>query len=136
LVRPKSEAGRRTVAIPAAIIADLEMHLAEYLESGPEGLVFVGPQGGPLRRGNFGRSIWRPAATATGVPHLHFHDLRHTVNTLAAATGASLRELMSRMGHSSATAALRYQHATADRDAVIAATLSELVDRSRDAATT
>jgi len=56
-----------------------------------------------------------------------FHDLRHTGNTLAAATGASTKELMSRMGHASPRAALIYQHATHDRDAVIAAALSDLV---------
>ena len=58
---------------------------------------------------------------------MRFHDLRHTGNTLAAATGASTKELMSRMGHSSSRAALIYQHATQDRDAVIAAHLSALV---------
>lgn len=47
---------------------------------------------------------------------MHFHDLRHTGGTLAAATGASLKELMARLGHSSTRAALIYQHATRDRD--------------------
>jgi len=37
---------------------------------------------------------------------LHFHDLRHTGNTLAARTGTSLRDLMARMGHDSPQAAL------------------------------
>ena len=58
---------------------------------------------------------------------LHFHDLRHTANTLAAATGASTRELMHRMGHGSSAAALRYQHATRDRDRDIAEALGELL---------
>ena len=59
---------------------------------------------------------------------LRLHDLRHTCNTLTAATGASTRELMHRMGHASARAALRYQHATRDRDEVIAAALSDLIE--------
>jgi integrase len=62
-----------------------------------------------------------------GLHGLHFHDLRHTGNTLAAATGASTKELMARMGHASPAAALRYQHATLERDAVIADALSELI---------
>jgi len=37
---------------------------------------------------------------------LHFHDLRHTGNTLAASDGESLRELMDRMGHDSVRAAM------------------------------
>jgi hypothetical protein len=43
---------------------------------------------------------------------LHFHDLRHTGNTLAASPEASLRKLIAHMGHSSPRAALIYQHAT------------------------
>jgi hypothetical protein len=43
------------------------------------------------------------------------------------ATGASTKELMSRMGHASPRAALIYQHATKDRDAVIASALSKII---------
>lgn len=50
----------------------------------------------------------------------------HAGNTWAAATGASTRELMARMGHSNSAAALRYQHATADRDRAIADALSAM----------
>ena len=42
------------------------------------------------------------------MPEVHLHDLRHTGNTLAAETGATLRELMDRMGHSSTRAAMIY----------------------------
>ena len=64
----------------------------------------------------------------SGCPHLRLHDLRHTGNTLAAATGASTRELMVRMGHASPQAALIYQHASAERDRAIAAALSKLAE--------
>lgn len=57
----------------------------------------------------------------------HNHDLSHTGNTLAAATGASTKELMRRMGHASPRAALIYQHATHDRDAAMARALSDIV---------
>ena len=59
----------------------------------------------------------------------HFHDLRHTGNTLTAAAGASLRELMDRMGHSSARAALIYLHGSDARQRAIADGLSKLVER-------
>ena len=85
----------------------------------------VGPKGARLRRSNFHR-IWVKACLAAGVPDLHFHDLRHTGGTLAAATGASLKELMARLGHSSTRAALIYQRATRDRDQAIAQALGEL----------
>lgn len=45
---------------------------------------------------------------------------------LAAATGATLAELMARLGHSTVSAALLYQHASQERDKVIAAALSDL----------
>ena len=64
------------------------------------------------------------------MPGLHFHDLRHTGNTLAA-EGASLRELMARMGHSSARAALIYQHATKDRERAIGAAISARIEAAR-----
>jgi integrase len=67
------------------------------------------------------------ARKLAGRPDLRFHDLRHTGATLAAATGATLAELMARLGHSTPGAALRYQHASQDRDGEIAAALSELV---------
>jgi integrase len=62
-----------------------------------------------------------------GVPGLHFHDLRHTGNTLAAATGASLRDLMARMGHDSSDAAIIYQHTSDVADLAISAAVNEVV---------
>jgi integrase len=51
----------------------------------------------------------RPAVQQLGLEGLRFHDLRHTAATLAAAAGATTRELMERMGHTSPAVALRYQ---------------------------
>jgi hypothetical protein len=58
---------------------------------------------------------------------MHFHDLRHTGNGLTANAGANLRELMTRMGHSSTGAALIYLHSTDERQREIAAGLEQLV---------
>ena len=79
--------------------------------------------------------MYRRAAWPAGLPGVRPHDLRHTGNTLAAATGASTRELMARLGHASPRAALIYQHATRDRDAVIAAALGELMTAPRTTVT-
>jgi integrase len=57
---------------------------------------------------------------------VHFHDLRHTGNTLAATAGATLRELMDRMGHDSERAAMIYLHGSDARQHEIADTLSKL----------
>ena len=55
---------------------------------------------------------------------IHFHDLRHTGNQLAANAGANLRELMDRMGHSTTRAAMAYLHGSDERQQVIADELS------------
>ena len=72
-----------------------------------------------MRRSNFRRRVWLPVTKEVGVEGLRFHDLRHTAATLAAASGASLRALMSRIGHASAAAAIRYQHVIDGQDADI-----------------
>lgn len=122
---PKSAAGVRTIAIPVAILPALEEHLAEYAAPGRDGLVFARPDGRPFRRATF-YAAWRRAIGAVGRPELHLHDCRHSGNTLIAPT-ASLKELMRRNGWSSIEAALRYQHATAERDAAIARGLSDQI---------
>jgi len=123
---PKTDAGRRTVAIPDILVTYLEEHIATYSGQGTDGLVFCGTQHQPLHRKTFYRN-WNKATAVAGLPGFHLHDLRHTGNTLAAATGASTKKLMSRMGHASPQAALTYQDATKDRDAAIAAALSKLI---------
>nr|WP_242666608.1 site-specific integrase [Parafrankia irregularis] len=133
---PKSRAGVRSVSLPAAILPWLRTHLAEYVADDPAAFVFTGPKGGFLRRGNFRKLVgWSDAVAAIGVPNLHFHDLRHTGNTLASRTGASLRDLMTRMGHDSPRAALIYQHASTEADAAIADALSALLATQQRGAT-
>lgn len=127
---PKSNAGRRTVSFPAELLPELRWHLERFAAAGERGLVFVGPKGGPLRRSNF-RPLWNAACEQAGVPGLHFDDLRHVGGTLAATTGASLKELMARLGHSSTRAAMIYQHATRDRDEAIAKALGGLMRQVR-----
>jgi integrase len=75
-----------------------------------------------------GVDVRAAAVEVAGVADVHFHDLRHSGTTWAASRGASLRELIRRMGHASSNAALRYQHATSDRDRAIADALDRLVD--------
>jgi integrase len=130
---PKSRAGIRTVGIPAAIVAELGDHMSTYVGPQETDLVFAGPMGGALRRGNFRRdSGWAAAVGKLGVPGVHFHDLRHTGSMLAA-PGASLADLKARMGHDSARAAMIYQHATAAADRVIAAALDKQIEASSQA---
>ncbi|MCT2281330.1 site-specific integrase [Micromonospora chalcea] len=132
---PKSAAGRRAVTIPAAIRPDLRRHLRDFTADDADALVFTGAKGAALRRSNFQKAAgWSASVAAAGLPGFHFHDLRHTGNTLAAGTGASLADLMARMGHGSTRAAMIYQHATAERDKSIAGALSASIAKERDRA--
>jgi integrase len=122
---PKTEAGKREVSVPPHVLPALQTHLERFSGTGQDDLVFTGMKGHPLRRASL-YSAWLRATEASGLGGVRFHDLRHTGATLAAATGASTKELMKRLGHASSDAALRYQHATADRDSAIAKALSRL----------
>jgi integrase len=126
---PKTAAGVRIVSIPPHVIPLIDHHLATFSAPGVDGLVFVGTLGQAVRRASF-YTAWKRARLAIKLTDVHFHDLRHTGATLAAATGASTKELMARLGHASSDAALRYQHATADRDVAIAQALSELANNA------
>ena len=91
----------------------------------PDALLFPAQHGGHLAASTLNRHFY-PARTLVGRPDLRFHDLRHTGAVLAAATGASLAELMGRLGHGTPAVALRYQHVAQDRDQAIAELLSKM----------
>jgi integrase len=122
---PKTAAGVRDVSIPPHLIPIVEDHLARHTGPGPDALLFPAAHGGQMWAPTFHKS-YRKARDAAGRPDLRFHDLRHTGAVLAAATGATLAELMQRLGHTTAGAAMRYQHAARDRDAEIAEALSRI----------
>jgi integrase len=121
---PKTAAGKRTLTVPPHIVPVLVEHLSSY--AGDE-RVFVGRNGKPMR-GDAVRQAFTRARTKVGLPHLTFHDLRHTGNTLAANMGATSADLKLRLGHKSSAAAERYLHAVKGRDRVIAEALSRLAD--------
>lgn len=139
---PKSEAGTRDVAIPPHLMPMVREHLLRHTAPGRDGLLFPATDGGNLAHGTFyGRAAvlaqdgtvkragwgWNEARRVAGREDLRLHDLRHTGAVLAAQTGATLAELMARLGHSTPGAAMRYQHAAAERDKEIARRLSALV---------
>jgi integrase len=126
---PKSQAGVRSVTMPPHIVLVVSQHLAAMKNKSPDALLFPADHGGNLATSTLNRH-WHRAREAAGRPDLRWHDLRHTGAVLAAQTGATLAELMARLGHSTPGAALRYQHAAQGRDAVIAEALSVLAERN------
>jgi len=125
---PKTVAGVRDVAIPPHLLPMLIEHLDKWAQPGPNGLLFPAVESaGHMKHGALYK-VYRRARKIAGREDLRWHDLRHTGATMAAQAGATLAELMNRLGHSDVTAALIYQHAAAGRDAEIARRLSAMAE--------
>lgn len=130
---PKSDAGVRDVAIPPHLVPLVEGHLDDFTGRGKNALHFPAADHNDLHMApSTLYKVYYPTRKAAGREDLRWHDLRHTGAVLAAQTDATLAELMDRLGHSTPGAAMRYQHAAADRDA-IARRLSALVEPSEAA---
>jgi integrase len=145
---PKTAAGIRNVTIPPPLMPILREHLLQHAQPGRDGLLFPGVTGGHLqpstfygspatfdRKGTIKRngSGWYRARQAAGREDLPFHGLRHTGAVLYAQQGATLAELMDRLGHTTAAAAMRYQHAAEDRAHELARRLGEQMTGAVDA---
>ncbi len=126
---PKSSAGVRDVAIPPHLLDRFVEHLVIHTAVGDDALLFPSDADPNLHLSEktLRKDFYRVRAEV-GLPDLRWHDLRHSGATLAAATGATLRELMARLGHSTPAAALRYQHASQERDKHLAAGLSKIAE--------
>jgi integrase len=117
--KPKSAAGVRTVSLPPFVLDAVIAHLAEFTPEEATSHVFIGKLGAPLGQVSLQADFER-ARKATGVTQYTLHDLRHAAGTMAAWTGATTKELMARLGHSTPQASIRYQHAARTRDEEIA----------------
>ncbi len=123
---PKSDAGLRDVAIPPHLMPMVKEHLKRHVDEGKEALLFPAKGGGHLAPSTLYK-VYYPARQAAGRPDLRWHDLRHSGAVLAAQSGATLADLMGRLGHSTPGAALIYQHMAQGRDAELAKRMSGLI---------
>jgi hypothetical protein len=63
---PKSDAGRRTVAVPSELARILDEHLATYVDLEPDAVVFTGDKGAPITTQHWSHKF-REAADGAGV---------------------------------------------------------------------
>ncbi|MEO8697613.1 MAG: site-specific integrase [Acidimicrobiales bacterium] len=125
---PKTEAGRRTVALPSFVAEEVRTHLERFVGAQPDALVFTAAHdGGPVNK-TVWRNAWQKARLGAHVD-CTFHDLRHFAGTMNAAAGATTKEAMARLGHASPDASLRYQHVIQGRDSEIANAVDALIRR-------
>lgn len=111
---PKTQAGNRTINYPPFLTNEIRNHRKKYSAE----YLFMGERG-PMSKSTLYKH-WKKACESVGLEGFRIHDLRHTGLTFAAETGATVAELMKRAGHSSPYAAMRYQHATMERDRQLA----------------
>ncbi len=114
----KTKAARRRVMMPK-FIQDL---MAEQLErwATPE-CMWPTKQGTKPNAKGWRQRVWGPSLRRSGVPHLRFHDLRHTAAALAIASGAHPVLVQRRLGHANMTVTLGvYGHLFPEADEDVA----------------
>jgi integrase len=103
----------------------LRAHMIAHTGNGPESFLFTTTWGGRLTKFAFTKTL-KQGYASVGKPDMRIHDLRHIGATFAAQAGATTKELMARIGHTTPGMAMRYQIASSQRDATIADRLSQL----------
>lgn len=134
---PKTQAGRRRIALSPETIESLRRHRVRQLEyrlsAGIDyedgDLVFVNPFGKHIHPNTLMRSFGRLTAVAN-VPRIRFHDLRHTSATLLLAEGVHPKIVQERLGHSDIAMTLnRYSHVTPHMQSAAADALETVLKR-------
>ena len=106
---PKTEKGRRVVALDPAMVATLRDHQGrQLLERAAMGgdwdnnldLVFTREDGSPIHPQAFSEMFERNV-TASKLPKLSLHGLRHTHATIALRAGVHPKVVSERLGHAS-----------------------------------
>lgn len=120
----KSDAGTRDVWVPPHLAAEIRKHL-QVIDKHPNTLVITNFRGDRLPRATFTKAF--KTALPLAKSEMNVHALRHTGAVLAAQAGATIPELKERLGHSSAEAAMEYQHHMQDRPREISEGMSRLV---------
>jgi integrase len=110
VVRSKSKAGRRTIALPPILLEELEAHYQRTAFKGDDERVFCHPRRGTVYSGEMWTPLFTAALAEAGIHDRvrPFHDLRHTAITNRAAAGLSPVVLMYEAGHSSMAITQRY----------------------------
>lgn len=105
----KTEGSNRDVPAPDWLEKKWNSHLSKFAAGE---VMFPGRSGSPISSDVF-HDRWNKAKKGAGVnPKLHFHDLRGYAATEFVKKGATEREVMALLGHSSTQVSISYQKAT------------------------
>lgn len=107
---PKTENSVRQISIPQDTV---DMLIAEHKKHPDNPYLFPSPRTGEMYYPDSVVLLHRRVLKRAGLPHIRFHDLRHTFATLALQNGVDVKTLSCMLGHYDAGFTLRtYAHAT------------------------
>src|SRR6266700_881190 len=115
---PKTKAGKRLISLPSFLLDMLQQHrvklLKQQLKQGDDwenrDLVFPDLRGGYFNS-NYLLRIFKKLLKEAGLPHIHFHDLRHSAATILLSMGVNMKVIQELLGHSDISITLRtYSH--------------------------
>ncbi|HEY4260069.1 MAG TPA: site-specific integrase [Schlesneria sp.] len=131
LKEPKSDAGRRQIALSQLAVDALEDRRKAAMVEGLAAcqMVFPDSEGGLLRKCSFYRWSWSKIRTASKIgAHVHFHDLRHSNASLLLAEGTNMKEIQGLLGHSTISMTMdTYAHLMPDSNRKSANTFDRLL---------
>lgn len=108
---PKTRNSTRAIALTATALTALGEHRRKSRFKGEHELIFPSERGTPLDGRNMVRRYFDPALSRAGLPHMRFHDLRHTFASLLIAQGEHPKLISEQLGHASIQITLdRYGH--------------------------
>lgn len=120
--KPKTRAGIRSVYAPSFLRDSLREYVQKRPDTGRDRLLFTARDGATPLHGTVLRDAHVKGRDSIGRPTLTVHDLRKTAATLAAQQGATTKEIMAMLGHTTPTVAMIYQSAAEQR-------MKEIADR-------
>ena len=125
LSRPKTETSVRKVSIPQDAV---DLLIAEHGKHPENPYMFPSPVTGEMYYPDSVVNLHKKILKDAGLPHIRFHDLRHTFATLALQNGVDVKTVSSMLGHYDAGFTLRtYTHATRQKQDEAAQTMGSFM---------
>jgi integrase len=119
LGEPKTKKSRRSIHLTPRAADVLEQHLERQLSDiqmlgdnyADQGLVFSTDTGTPFNPSNVRQRSFAPLLRKANIPHMRFHDLRHTCATLLLGKGTHPKFVQELLGHATVAITLdTYSH--------------------------
>ena len=125
LTRPKTENSIRLVSIPQTAV---DLLIQEHNKHPDSPYLFPSPITGELYHPDSVVNLHKKILKDAGLPHIRFHDLRHTFATTALQNGVDVKTVSSMLGHYDAGFTLHtYTHATRQKQDEAAQTMGSFM---------